>query len=127
MAYSLAGILLNDGNSILQSENMVKAPQLTPLPVPLADSTSTDTFDFGGVIRTITIDGVYVGTQAEINTFMESIEDIANGNQATTIAFVSDVRGTFNVKIDNVDSTYSAGRSRQIAYTIRLIESSSRG
>lgn len=123
MAYTL------DGNNLgsIQSETVKKTAQITPLPLPLSDSNQTDVFDFGGVIRTISLTTVKSGNTAALQSLITALNNILDGDQVSTVPYVSDLFGTINVKLMDVSFTYVAGKPLTMTMSIRLVESSSRG
>lgn len=131
MAYTLNG---NDlGN--MQTEDIRKTPQVTPLPIPLSDSDETDVFDFGGVIRTITITTWKDGAISTLQGLINSLESIVDGDQSTTVTYHSDLLdgttkypdGNVDVKITNLNYIYDRETPRRLILTLTLTEASDRG
>lgn len=99
------------------------------MPFYLSDSDETDVFDFGGVIKTISLVGVYVATSiANAKIWIDTLEAIVQGHQDVDagypLDFVDDYRGTVTVKIQDIDTTNTAGEPLIIRWTVKLIESS---
>ena len=99
------------------------------MPLYLTDSDGTDVLDFGGVIKMVTLTGVYVGdTEAEAKSFVDSVEDLIQGHQDTAAGypktFTDDRRGTLKVKIMDFESVFYEGWPLGCTWTLKLIESS---
>ena len=118
-----------DGNDLgeVQNEKVRKEAQLETFPIALTDSDETDVFDYGGVIKTITVDTLKTGTLSDLQSLKDAIEAILNGDQSITVPYVSEVHGTLYVKIRDVDYTFISGVPEQLRMTTHLVESSDRG
>ncbi len=127
---TLKGIVLHDGaNKIIIENDCKKEGVLVILPLYLNDSDLTDVFDFGGTIKIINLTGVYIGANiAALKTWVDSIEALIQGHQdvqaGAPYAFVDDLRGSINVKILDFNSTKVEGDSTKIAWTLKLVQSS---
>jgi len=127
---TLGAVTLHDGaNAIIAENNCRKEAVLTVLPLYLSDSDATDVFDFGGTIKIINLTGNYLGANvAALKTFVDSIEALAQGHQDSDagypLTFADDLRGTIKVKVLDFDSTFSEGQPTKIAWTIKLVQSS---
>ena len=123
-------VTLQDLSDAFIIENSArKEAILTPMPLYTKDSNETDVFDFGGVIKTITLIGFYAkDTQADAKAFIDSVEAFVQGQQDTDagypIDFKDDLRGNLKVKIMNFDSTQMAGDVTQITWNLKLVQSS---
>ncbi len=123
-------IIFQDLDTTFISENRCrKEAIITPMPLYLKDSEDTDVFDFGGVIKTITLTGVFAGAnQAACKTWIDSVEDLIQGHQDKSagypLTFINDLRGTLKVKIMDFESTQEAGETVSCTWVIKLIESS---
>ena len=74
--------LQGDGNSFIAENNCKKEAIVSPMPLYLLDSDETDVFDYGGVIKTFNLTGVYIGTSvANCKTFVDTCEGIIQGHQ----------------------------------------------
>lgn len=128
MAYTIAGIT---SLGSIQEENVSKEANLTALPLYLSDSDDTDVFDFGGVVRLVTLTGIRSDTTANLQTFVGEIMGLITGAQEPPDYpkdYHSDtLNATIKVKFLNVNYNYVAGDPRKIYYIIRMIESSSTG
>lgn len=119
---SIAGIDLG----AIQSERQTKDSGLFEMPLPASDSDSAFLLDLFGVTRRISIEGTKTGSTATLETFIESIEAILNGNQAFS-AFVSSLiasPSSINVLIRNFTWNYRIGSTKILTYTIELIQGS---
>jgi len=115
---TLGGVSLGD----IQTEAQTKDSGLFNMPLPASDSTSTLLLDLFGTTRTITLDGKFVGTTTEINTFISAIEGIQNGSQSGS-AYIGDLVTTSkNVFIQSFNWNYTAGDTNKISYNLTLIE-----
>ena len=90
-------ILEGDGKAFIIDNGARKESNLTPLPLYTKNSDETDVFDFGGVIRVINLQGVYVGTSAaDVEQFISTIEYKIQGEQSVErgypVEFVDDYR-----------------------------------
>ena len=125
----MGGITLHDGSAAIIVENDCrKESVLTILPLYLSDSDLTDVFDFGGVIKLITLTGVYIGADiAALKSWVDSVEALQQGHQdvqaGAPYTFVDDLRGTIKVKIIDFTSTKTEGNITEIRWTIKLVQS----
>jgi len=96
------------------------------MPMPTSDSNSAFLLDIFGVLKTITVDGIFTGTLAEQNTFITNIEGIANGNQSP-VSFVSSHTSyaAKNVLVQNFSWTVTKSNPGYVTYSLTLIEGSS--
>ncbi len=121
----MASIAGNDLGNI-QSERQTKDSGLFEFPLPTSDADATFILDLFGVTRRITIEGIKNGTTAELETFIEAIEAIVNGNQSLS-AFVSSLivsPSSINVLIRTFTWSYSIGPTRRLTYTLELVQGS---
>jgi hypothetical protein len=132
---TLGGVTLNgDSKSFIAEKSVRKEALVTPMPLYGLDSEDTDIFDFGGVIKSINISGVYVDTTiANIQSFIQSCENLIQGQQdkeaGYPLTFVDDYHknssgGNMKVKIMDFESTASAGSPLIIRWTFKLFEAS---
>jgi len=122
MAYSLGGQALG----IISRDYAKKTSGLVPIPSVQEDSDSTEVIDFSAPIREFTVEGKYYATStATLTTFIDLIESFIDGQQDTTVEYISDLRGTANVKVMNFDSDWLEGQPSIATYTLRLVESKS--
>ncbi len=122
--------LQGDGYSLITENSCRKEAILTPMPLYLMDSDETDIFDFGGVIKVITLTGKYehsTGVTA-LKTWVDSVEALIQGHQDTDagypLTFTDDLRGTIKVKVMDFDTTWSAGEPTLIIWTLKVFQSS---
>lgn len=116
--YSLAKLqtIINDKNA-----------NIIPLPFPTGDSDETETFDLLGVIRTITLSGLFTGTAGSIRTTIDNMELLCNGDQATSHELFTDelsASGTAKfVKMASITTTWNYPNPQNVSsYRIVLIE-----
>ena len=119
MSTSVGGIDLGE----IQSERQNKNGNLFQMPMPLSDSNETILFDMFGMMRTINIDGIFTGTDAQHVTFINAIETIMDGNQSGS-AFISSKTGFSNktVFIDSFDWRVDKADVSKISYSLTLKE-----
>ena len=130
---TLNGITLHDGaNAVIIDNDCRKESILAILPLYLSDSDLTDVFDFGGVIKTITLTGSYVGANvAALKTWIDSMEALQQGHQdidaGAPYAFVDDLRAPspgLKVKVLEFSSPWNAAEPTRVTWTIKLVQSS---
>ena len=127
---TIAGIVIdNGGNAVVTENDCKKESNLAIMPLYLSDSDATDVFDYGGVVKTITLSGSYTAVSvALIKTWVESIEALQNGHQDTDagypLTFVDDLRGTIKVKIMDFSSTKTEAAVSRITWSLKLVQSS---
>ena len=123
-------VTLDNGTTkILTRENIRKIGNLLVLPLPLSDSIDTQAFDYMGVVKEFSLNGVIIDTQANVATFMNSIMNILNGNQSFdgNVTYHSDLmNANFSIKVDNFDFTLEPGTSStayKLEWSLKLVES----
>lgn len=127
---TISGIILHDGsNAIIKENDCKKESALAIMPLYLSDADNTDVFDYGGVIKTITLTGVYIAeTVANLKTWIDSVEALQNGHQDTgagyPLTFVDDLRGTIKVKVLDFNSTFMEAEPTKVNWTLKLVQSS---
>jgi hypothetical protein len=127
---TLGEITLDNGtNARITDNSLSKDPNLSPLPLYLNDSDQTDVFEGVGVVKAVNLSGTYSDSSvANLKTFIDSIEALAQGHQDTDagypIDFVDDLRGTLKVKVLSVGSSWSIGEPTRVTWTIKLVQSS---
>lgn len=125
---TLSDITFNgDGLTFIGNNNARKEAILTPMPMYLKDSDGTEVFDFGGTIKTLTLDGAHVNTSiAKCKTWIDSVEALINGSQDITngypIALIDDYRGNIKVKVMDFESNNVMGEPLIIRWTLKLIQ-----
>jgi len=106
----------------VQSESQVKSTGLFNMPLPLSDSDEALLMDIFGTTRTITVSGVKTGAVAALRTFVTDIEEIMDGDQASSDFVSSWTNVTKKVLIQDFTHDKIAGEETSISYTITLIE-----
>lgn len=106
-----------------------KESPLAPMPLYLLDSDETEVFDFGGVIKSLNLSGVYVDTTiGNVKTFIDNMEALLQGNQDVAAGYpltlTDDYRGTVKVKIAEFESIVEAGVPLITRWTLKLIQAS---
>ena len=109
----------------VSSETSTKSAGLFEMPVPFSNSDAALIMDLMGTIRTVTINGKFTGSNAQLRTFVGDIDDLQNGEQAA-LTFVSswkDYSGkTFLIR-EFIDEKVEADENK-VGYTLTLIEGS---
>ena len=121
----MATIAGNDLGQV-QIERQTKDSGLFELPIPASDSDQAFLLDLFGVTRRISIEGIKSGSSAQLETFIETIEAIIDGNQAVS-AFVSSLiasPASINVLIRNFTWSFTRGSPSKINYSLELIQGS---
>ena len=66
--------------------------------------------------------GNFTGTTtAAVKALVDAIDALADGDQSSTVSFVSDELGTLNVMVASFDVTWQIPSNR-VDYTIKLIQ-----
>jgi hypothetical protein len=118
------------GKAQITENSCRKEAILTPMPLYLQDSDNTDVFDYGGVIKTITLSGTYTDDNGltTIKSWVAKLESFIQGHQDNLsgypLTFTDDFRGTLKVKIMEFESSSSAGSPSIITWTLKIVESS---
>ncbi len=127
---TISGFVLHNGSDRIITENDVrKEATLVTMPLYLSDSDLTDVFDFGGTVKTINLTGSYVASStASLKVWIDAVESLIQGHQdvdaGAPYSFVDDLRGTINVKILEISTTWSEGDPTRINWTLKLVQSS---
>lgn len=121
--------LENQTSTFIQDNTCRKEAILTPMPFYLLDSNNTDVYDFGGCIKTVTLNGIYVGTSiATVKTFIDSLEAVVNGAQDLSNGYpldlVDDTRGTIKVKVMDIETSKVSGNPIMCTWSTKLIQAS---
>ena len=120
----MATLALNDLGYVRSEKHSFRST-LDVAGMPGADSSYTEIYDEEGVVRVITIQGVYKSTtQDGIYTgFIDNIQALMDGDQSTPIAFVSGIgAGTIQVYIRDFDYEVDEGQFGRCNYTLTLVE-----
>lgn len=127
---TINGIVLDNGsNAVIIERSVQKTSSLTPMPIYSRDSDETDVFDFGGVIKTLSLTGSYVAdSTANLKVWVESVEALQQGHQDTGAGapwpLVDDLLGSLNVKIMDFSSVQTEAEPTRVSWTIKLVQSS---
>jgi hypothetical protein len=77
-----------------------KDPNIILLSFPGSDSSAAEVYDLMGVTKTITINGVFTGSNvAAVKALVDAIDTLCDGNQTSTVSLVSDEIGTLSVMV----------------------------
>jgi len=98
---------------------------IIPLPMPTKGSDETETFDLLGVVRTLSLSGIFVGTTAEIVVLVGALDAIFNqlGGQQDSVTLYTDETGTVDVKLASMTTNWSVeGVSHRCEYRITCIQ-----
>jgi hypothetical protein len=107
----------------LQSEETNKEAQLNIITMPAADSNATLIFDFMGVQRDITIEGIYVGSVANQISFISNLEAYCDGEQ-TKSTYASETLGTKYVFVTKTRIRRDPGVLTAIRFQVTMTEGS---
>lgn len=124
MTYSLDGNGLGD----IQTLKHGKRARLQIMPIPLADSDDTESFDVGGVVRTVKISGSYGETSPAIGTWAATMLALVDGDQKKSAGdygydYVDDFLGvTINVKVEFFNFEFVKGNPNEIEYVLEMVE-----
>ena len=127
---TIAGIVIdNGGNAVVTENDCKKESNLAIMPLYLSDADATDVFDYGGVVKTITLTGVYLNeSKATIVGWIADVENLQQGHQDNDsgypLYFNDDIRGGIWVKVLSFSSTYTEGDPFRVSWTLKLAESS---
>lgn len=94
------------------------------MPLPRSDSSDAILLDLFGTFKTITIDGIFEGTEAAQRTFITNIEAIANGAQdgSTFISSFITSPASYSVLIQSFTWNKQAADISKIGYTLTLFQ-----
>ena len=127
MTTTIAGLTLNNPDNptgaTITSERVSKTASLDPITPTDSDSDSVEVVDINSPIRVISITGQVVGNSSVLSAFASFIWSIINGQQFSTVEYISELHGTIDVKIDEFTPTDESGKTRIMKYTLKLIES----
>ena len=127
---TINGVILHNGTTNAITDNTCRKESiLAVLPLYLSDSDLTDVFDFGGVVKVITLTGSYIADSvAELKTWVDSVEDLQQGHQdidaGAPYNFVDDLRGEILVKVLDFSSTFLEGDPSRVTWTLKIVQSS---
>ena len=122
-------MLQGDGKAFIRESSVRKESILSILPLYFRDSDETDVFDFGGTIKMLTLNGIYIDTtESAVKTFIDNVEALIQGHQdinaGAPYVFVDDRRGTIRVKILSFDSIFVEGFPTGATWSLKLVQSS---
>lgn len=107
-------------------ENIKKDSNLMIIPFPTMDSYATDVFDYMGVTKEITLNGVFISDNLGSQTaWIGSMFGLIQGGQTGSTHYASPVIGSpFMVKVQNFEYTREMADISRLHWTLKLIESS---
>jgi len=97
--------------------------------IPFTASSSTLVYSFAGVERKITIMGIYTGSKSTIDTFIDTIHALEDGQQGggsgyTLASGASDLPANLSITVHLEDFSFNWGvdSPNTIDYTLKMIE-----
>lgn len=111
-----------DDEDLLGCKNIRQefASNIIPLPIPTGTAQETELFDMLGVIETISVEGSYGDTVANLKTFADSLFALSNKEQTGTIIFNSDQTGSVSVMISSIDVNWEIPGTH-ISWSVKLL------
>ena len=120
MTYSITGIA---DLGTVKSESFNKDANLFKIPMPREDSDEAIVFDLFGPEATLRIEGVFTGTNAQVLTFIASLQGLINGAQDTNVDYLSDTgMPAFSGRVLSVNWSRDEGSISMVSYTIAIME-----
>ena len=121
--------LHNGTTAVIKNNECSKESNNVIMPLYLSDSDATDVFDYGGVTKMITLNGVYIASSvATLKTWIDALEATQNGHQDISsgypIILNDDLRGSLYVKIMSCSTTWNEAEPTKIDWTIKFVQSS---
>jgi hypothetical protein len=118
------------GSPQIQSYKVFKETQMTLIPIPTLDSSSTIGLDILGTVRNISINGYCTGTSAQLSEFIGDLEDKVYGKQFTntnkgntlTVELAKTGVTTYNVIVKSFTYEYSSGVPNRIEYSLDMVQ-----
>ena len=104
------------------SERMTKDSGLFKMPLPRSDSTSAIGLDLMGANRSITIKGIFSGTQATVDAFIDALDVLINGKQVTRTFHSAKTDADYTVLVQSTDWVGEEGGVILVRYTITMFE-----
>lgn len=94
------------------------------MPMPIGDSNEAILLDIFGVFRTIIVNGIFQGTEAQQKTFITNVEALENGNQSSSEFVSSLVTIPTNYKVFIKSFRWSVNKAEptKIGYTLTMFE-----
>jgi len=132
MANTIQRSDINNGIAIeltcIQTLSIDKTGSVVVMPMPFSDSDGVISTELGGSIRTIGIDGEYVGSSLDdLTTFANNLQAFCCGSQSSkgpTSLHLDLLNETINCAVMSVHIDYTAGVPLRLRYNIMLTESS---
>lgn len=110
----------------VRKETVTESSQLNEFAMPLSASSSTNVFDYMGVVRKVMIEGkkdAATGDVADLTAFATKIHQLQNGNQSRS-TFQSTIHGTLYVKVNDTTMTFDDQEGPSLlGYSINMTES----
>jgi len=118
MAITLGSVTLTGVNTI----DVEKTANIVPLPVPTLGSESTETFDMLGVVKSITLNGIFADDTVTAKAKVAAVEALISGNQSSITFSASDVLSSdVSVKVNSIRTNWDVP-GYICSYTIQLVE-----
>lgn len=114
-----------NGNDLEKVRTIIttKNSGLIVYPTPLADSSSTATFDMIGTTKTIKVMGTFSGNSTTLANTRITFDALCNGLQTSAYLFVTNLGGSIRVKILDITWTEMEGYPNKQDYEMNLVES----
>lgn len=121
MTYTLGAI--TDLGTV-QKEDFTKDAQLFQQAIPASDSDDAIIIDLFGVIRNISLSGVYTTANGTISTFIGLLDGLVNGTQSKIVFHSDKSEQDYNVIVNRVNWNSEEGEVNKVNWSIDLIETS---
>lgn len=114
-----------NGNDLETVRNIIttKNSGLIVYPTPMADSSSTATFDMIGTTKTIKVIGTFSGNSTALANTRITFDNLCNGLQTSAYPFVTNLGGSIHVKVMDIVWIEMEGYPNKLDYEINLVES----
>lgn len=92
------------------------------MPLPRRDSSYAILKDLFGTSRNISVSGIVFGTEAEQDTFIQAMETIVNGRQASSTFTSSVADNTYTVFVQTFGWSKDKADPSKITYSLSMVE-----
>ena len=118
-APTLGGVSLGHVSEV--NEN--KEANIEIITRPRSDSSLAINYDFFGATRALTISGKIIASNvASLKTAVDNLRNLIDGDQVSTVSFVSDITGTVKVIVNSISGIWSTEGQGQWDYSITITE-----
>jgi len=125
MAYTLNGTSLG----VVRAVRFGTMERPFTMGMPFMDSNDTLVYSFEGVERKITLMGIFTGTKTQIDTFIDAIHALEDGQQGagtgyTLASGATDLPNSLSIKVHLEDFSFNwvIDSPLTIDYTLKMIE-----